>query len=404
MAGANRRMRYERDYDKVYCPRNPTRVTTTDDDHFAKPLSYNPNRRTSQGDSRPDSPNSVGHQPMPSFGRNEFTQANKSAGPILMAGGPRAAMVREPSRLLVGGNRRRSVAATPVALPTNDPRGRNLNRARTFDDRFGAIPAPTGSSMMKDNSAVTNGSGGSRRGLMGDSSGRRPMGDGSARKPMVDNSGRRIMGNSSARRRAPASHSPLRRTATAPTPNTSVRVLRPPMTVIAPTHRRVRRSSSNVMTTGIAPTRSRPRRSSSNVNPNINCGINISTHRTTIEPPALVSTSSQSTTISNITNPSVCQPSSQQPQTTYVEVQPGLEEPFRNMKETVKAIERNYLTQRTCLACTVELYCIADAKYYICPVCRDISPLCLDGSGDWQHGVGMGFTQTTLDEERQRLR
>ena len=90
-----------------------------------------------------------------------------------------------------------------------------------------------------------------------------------------------------------------------------------------------------------------------------------------------------------------------------VEFQPGLEAKLRSSAETRDAIRRNYLIRQTCLACTVELYCIADAKYYVCPVCRDVSPVFDQGNGklplSGSHGVGLGMTPEGLEQERKHI-
>ena len=85
-------------------------------------------------------------------------------------------------------------------------------------------------------------------------------------------------------------------------------------------------------------------------------------------------------------------------ETTYVEIAPGVDAPLRNSDETMGAISRNFIVSALCFGCEASLYCIADAKFLICPQCRVVSPLLIendDGSASG-HGVGLGFTRETL--------
>jgi hypothetical protein len=81
-----------------------------------------------------------------------------------------------------------------------------------------------------------------------------------------------------------------------------------------------------------------------------------------------------------------------------VDVEPGVSAPLRSGQETTDAIGRNFLAETFCLSCTIQLYCIANAQFYICPVCRVVSPL-LSGMDD-EHGVALGFTEETLKERQ----
>ena len=71
---------------------------------------------------------------------------------------------------------------------------------------------------------------------------------------------------------------------------------------------------------------------------------------------------------------------------TVIEIAPGLSSPLRGSGETLLAIKNGNTTETTCLCCSRNLRCIADAAYVICPDCRVVNQVPF---GDW--GVGLGF-------------
>ena len=80
-----------------------------------------------------------------------------------------------------------------------------------------------------------------------------------------------------------------------------------------------------------------------------------------------------------------------------IEVSPGQHVRFRGLKETFRAIQQDSFMPVSCLCCSTEtLFCIDDASYVLCSICRTISPTnhgeLLDG------GVGIGFTFEDLGE------
>jgi hypothetical protein len=58
-----------------------------------------------------------------------------------------------------------------------------------------------------------------------------------------------------------------------------------------------------------------------------------------------------------------------------VEIYPGVSQIFRGAEETAKAAKRNFVEGCTCLACTAEYSCIADAAFVICPACFVVNPV-----------------------------
>jgi hypothetical protein len=82
---------------------------------------------------------------------------------------------------------------------------------------------------------------------------------------------------------------------------------------------------------------------------------------------------------------------------SLIEVFPGVEIPLRGSVETQAAITRDYIISANCMDCTLQLQCIRNAEYILCPLCHCMSPLELSCSNIEQgaFGVGLGF----VDEE-----
>ena len=89
-----------------------------------------------------------------------------------------------------------------------------------------------------------------------------------------------------------------------------------------------------------------------------------------------------------------------------VEISPGVTVVLRCVDETMKAIRNDFFLPVSCLGCSLDLFCIADAQYVICPTCRVVSPLMEMGSfgrDDGEHkeleerwGLGLGVTYESL--------
>lgn len=81
-----------------------------------------------------------------------------------------------------------------------------------------------------------------------------------------------------------------------------------------------------------------------------------------------------------------------------VDVGGGLQLKLRGADETLRAIRNDFYAPCSCSCCQQMLFCILDADYVICPSCRVVSPMTLDGV---KHritggGVGLGFTMEHL--------
>ena len=85
-----------------------------------------------------------------------------------------------------------------------------------------------------------------------------------------------------------------------------------------------------------------------------------------------------------------------------IPIAPGVSAKLRGANETFECIERDFYVPVTCFACSLEMCCIQDADYVICPVCRVVSPLdtgssasphlSTDFRGQREPTVGLGFT------------
>jgi len=91
---------------------------------------------------------------------------------------------------------------------------------------------------------------------------------------------------------------------------------------------------------------------------------------------------------------------------TLIEISPGVFEPLRPASETVKAVRVDFYVPIPCFGCTQDIFCIADAKYVICPTCRVVSPIeagALEGRSLKQHGLGLGFSCESLFEMQSEI-
>lgn len=80
-----------------------------------------------------------------------------------------------------------------------------------------------------------------------------------------------------------------------------------------------------------------------------------------------------------------------------IEIAPGIWARLRGAKETWSAVENDFFMPTTCFCCTTDIFCIMDANYVICPVCKVVSPMegCAKPGG-FDGGVGLGFTMDDL--------
>ena len=79
---------------------------------------------------------------------------------------------------------------------------------------------------------------------------------------------------------------------------------------------------------------------------------------------------------------------------------------LRGAQETATASKRDFVVDCTCLVCTLQCFCIADAAFVICPTCLVVNPL-EEGSTlasksinkKIQHrwGVGLGYIPQQKD-------
>ena len=81
-----------------------------------------------------------------------------------------------------------------------------------------------------------------------------------------------------------------------------------------------------------------------------------------------------------------------------IQIAPGIKARLRGSQETKACIARDFFIPALCYSCNLDIFCIMDANYVVCPLCRVVSPL--DGGADmeYQGGVGLGFTFQDLME------
>lgn len=80
-------------------------------------------------------------------------------------------------------------------------------------------------------------------------------------------------------------------------------------------------------------------------------------------------------------------PQQHQPKQLEVEIAPGVSERLRGAEETSLALEHGRYISSDCMCCGARSYCIDDASYLLCPICKVVSPT---GTGGESGGVGLG--------------
>uniref|UniRef100_A0A7S3DR05 Uncharacterized protein n=1 Tax=Entomoneis paludosa TaxID=265537 RepID=A0A7S3DR05_9STRA len=85
----------------------------------------------------------------------------------------------------------------------------------------------------------------------------------------------------------------------------------------------------------------------------------------------------------------------QQPKVTMVEISPGVQVPLRGAQETQEYVRQGWITFFTCCVCSLDMFCIMDASFIMCPSCRVVNPFLLDKNVG--AGLGLGFTADELD-------
>lgn len=85
----------------------------------------------------------------------------------------------------------------------------------------------------------------------------------------------------------------------------------------------------------------------------------------------------------------------ERPHQAHVHVAPGLSLRLRGAAETKEAIDHDFFLPTMCLSCQLDLYCIQDANYVVCPRCRVVTPMD-DMVQGYDGGVGLGFTHDDL--------
>lgn len=109
------------------------------------------------------------------------------------------------------------------------------------------------------------------------------------------------------------------------------------------------------------------------------------------KPPPPSSSSSWSSTKGAVTMPPI----------KTIEISDGVHLPLRDADETMKAVLNDFYVPCNCFGCDNNedpIFCIQDADFVVCPLCKTVSAL--EGGGDacGSGGVGLGFTLETLSK------
>ena len=72
-----------------------------------------------------------------------------------------------------------------------------------------------------------------------------------------------------------------------------------------------------------------------------------------------------------------------------VEIFPGFTTRLRGAQETWESIEDGFYQPVSCMTCTLELCCILDADFVICPCCEGVTPV---SESPGEGGAGLGCT------------
>mmetsp|Transcript_30550 Transcript_30550/g.63791 ORF Transcript_30550/g.63791 Transcript_30550/m.63791 type:complete len:439 (-) Transcript_30550:400-1716(-) len=83
---------------------------------------------------------------------------------------------------------------------------------------------------------------------------------------------------------------------------------------------------------------------------------------------------------------------------TLVEISPGVQVKLRGAAETKECVRRDFFLPTKCFSCDLEMFCIQDAAYVLCPQCRVVNPLTEvdEGQEGCEGGLGLGFTMDDL--------
>lgn len=82
--------------------------------------------------------------------------------------------------------------------------------------------------------------------------------------------------------------------------------------------------------------------------------------------------------------------------TIYVEIAPHVTARLRGARETWQCVKHDFFIPACCVSCRTNLFCIMDANFMICPVCKVVGPLQGGADQGYNGGVGIGFTLTDL--------
>lgn len=86
-----------------------------------------------------------------------------------------------------------------------------------------------------------------------------------------------------------------------------------------------------------------------------------------------------------------------------IEVAPGLTARLRGAKESYECVRLDFVTSSKCFCCSLDLVCIMDASYVLCPICKVVGPLDEDSAMNGNGGVALGITPEVLAQWRSEI-
>lgn len=88
----------------------------------------------------------------------------------------------------------------------------------------------------------------------------------------------------------------------------------------------------------------------------------------------------------------------------WIEISPGVRVRLRGAAETRACIARDFFLPHLCFSCSLEVFCIQDASYLLCPQCRVVNPVATHDDFTHDGGLGLGFTIEELARIQEELR
>mmetsp|Transcript_13096 Transcript_13096/g.24812 ORF Transcript_13096/g.24812 Transcript_13096/m.24812 type:complete len:287 (+) Transcript_13096:72-932(+) len=90
-------------------------------------------------------------------------------------------------------------------------------------------------------------------------------------------------------------------------------------------------------------------------------------------------------------------------QQEHIEIAPGITARLRGANETWAALENDFFLPTQCFCCQLDICCIMDANFVLCPECKVVSPMDGCAGNGFDGGVGLGFTFDDLQNWQEEI-